>query len=327
MLDNQSKGGEPTGGGGGAATAHKGADAGGDGADAEGAKLKAGLASTFNMEKPNVKWSDVAGLEGGRAARRARRRRRAPAPSRALRATLARSARRRRQGRAEGGGDPAVQVSAAVHGQAQAVEGHPAVRAAGHGQELPGQGRGHRGGVRLLFHFVVGPRVQVAGREREARQGPVRPRARKAAEHCLHRRNRLAVRRARRGQRVRVVAPHQDRVPRADAGRGQGQRRHAHPRRHQHAVGNRPGHAPPLRKAHLHPAARHERAPDHVQNPHRRHVVVHRAAAARPRRADGRVRAAMRARARARRAALRLPPCRRRRSPCSIAARPARTFR
>ena len=82
MLDNQSKGGEPTGGGGGAATAHKGADAGGDGADAEGAKLKAGLASTFNMEKPNVKWSDVAGLEGeGCAPRRAvagSRRRRAP---------------------------------------------------------------------------------------------------------------------------------------------------------------------------------------------------------------------------------------------------------
>ena len=66
MLDKQSKGGEPTGGSGGAATAQKGAD-GGD-ADAEGAKLKAGLASTFNMEKPNVKWSDVAGLEGAKDA-------------------------------------------------------------------------------------------------------------------------------------------------------------------------------------------------------------------------------------------------------------------
>ena len=67
MLDGQSRGGEPTGGGaGGGATAHKGADA--PDADAEGAKLKAGLASTFNMEKPNVKWSDVAGLEGAKDA-------------------------------------------------------------------------------------------------------------------------------------------------------------------------------------------------------------------------------------------------------------------
>jgi vacuolar protein-sorting-associated protein 4 len=59
MLD----GSDPhAGGGGGAATASKGSDTG-DG-DAETAKMKGMLASTISMEKPNVKWDDVAGLEG-----------------------------------------------------------------------------------------------------------------------------------------------------------------------------------------------------------------------------------------------------------------------
>lgn len=57
---------QPTGGSGGAATASKGADTG-DG-DAEAAKLKGALASTISMEKPNVKWDDVAGLEGAKEA-------------------------------------------------------------------------------------------------------------------------------------------------------------------------------------------------------------------------------------------------------------------
>jgi vacuolar protein-sorting-associated protein 4 len=57
---------QPTGGSGGAATASKGADTG-DG-DAEAQKLKGALASTISMEKPNVKWDDVAGLEGAKEA-------------------------------------------------------------------------------------------------------------------------------------------------------------------------------------------------------------------------------------------------------------------
>lgn len=54
------------GGAGGAATAAKGSEA--ESGDAEAAKLKATLASTFGMEKPNVKWDDVAGLEGAKEA-------------------------------------------------------------------------------------------------------------------------------------------------------------------------------------------------------------------------------------------------------------------
>lgn len=52
---------------GGSATAAKGSGEGG-GDDAEAAKLKGGLAGAIVAEKPNVKWDDVAGLEGAKSA-------------------------------------------------------------------------------------------------------------------------------------------------------------------------------------------------------------------------------------------------------------------
>jgi vacuolar protein-sorting-associated protein 4 len=56
------------GGSGGAATMAKGEGSGGaaGGADAETDKLKGALAGAIVMEKPNVKWDDVAGLEAAK---------------------------------------------------------------------------------------------------------------------------------------------------------------------------------------------------------------------------------------------------------------------
>jgi vacuolar protein-sorting-associated protein 4 len=53
------------GGGSGGATLAKG-EGGGAGADAETDKLKGALAGAIVMEKPNVKWDDVAGLEAAK---------------------------------------------------------------------------------------------------------------------------------------------------------------------------------------------------------------------------------------------------------------------
>jgi len=65
IVDSKSP--SPSGGAGGAATAAKGSGSDPT-ADAEADKLKSALASTISMEKPNVKWDDVAGLEGAKDA-------------------------------------------------------------------------------------------------------------------------------------------------------------------------------------------------------------------------------------------------------------------
>lgn len=52
----------------GGGTAVKKPGAGTDDADTESMKLKAGLESAIVVEKPNVKWDDVAGLEGAKDA-------------------------------------------------------------------------------------------------------------------------------------------------------------------------------------------------------------------------------------------------------------------
>ena len=44
----------------------KAAAAGGAGADEEDSKLRGALSSAIVVEKPNVKWEDVAGLEGAK---------------------------------------------------------------------------------------------------------------------------------------------------------------------------------------------------------------------------------------------------------------------
>jgi vacuolar protein-sorting-associated protein 4 len=67
QLKKEMEGGpKVSGAGGGAATAAKGsgADTGSD--DAEAAKMRASLGNAIVAEKPNVKWDDVAGLEGAK---------------------------------------------------------------------------------------------------------------------------------------------------------------------------------------------------------------------------------------------------------------------
>ena len=49
-------------------TGKKGGEKGGDGDDADAAKLRMNLSSAIVREKPNVKWSDVAGLESAKQA-------------------------------------------------------------------------------------------------------------------------------------------------------------------------------------------------------------------------------------------------------------------
>nr|VDD08208.1 unnamed protein product [Brassica oleracea] len=54
--------------GGDAAVKSKPKEGGGDGEDPEQSKLRAGLDSAIVREKPNIKWTDVAGLESAKQA-------------------------------------------------------------------------------------------------------------------------------------------------------------------------------------------------------------------------------------------------------------------
>lgn len=70
LKDGESggSGGPPAGGGGGSTTASRGKDKGGDKDDGEKDKMRSALSSAIVSEKPNVKWDDVAGLEGAKEA-------------------------------------------------------------------------------------------------------------------------------------------------------------------------------------------------------------------------------------------------------------------
>lgn len=61
-------GGSPSGGGGGSATARPGDKGAEESPDAEGARLEGALAGAIVSEKPNVKWTDVAGLATAKTA-------------------------------------------------------------------------------------------------------------------------------------------------------------------------------------------------------------------------------------------------------------------
>eukprot|EP00897_Mesotaenium_endlicherianum_P005933 jgi/Mesen1/5368/ME000268S04562 len=69
VLDSESSGGAPNGDGAQAVkpkTKSQKKDGDGDGDDTENAKLRSGLNSAIIREKPNIKWSDVAGLEAAK---------------------------------------------------------------------------------------------------------------------------------------------------------------------------------------------------------------------------------------------------------------------
>lgn len=69
LKDGGSDGSGPSpGGGGGSTTASKGKDKGGDKDDGDKDKMRSALSSAIVSEKPNIKWDDVAGLEGAKEA-------------------------------------------------------------------------------------------------------------------------------------------------------------------------------------------------------------------------------------------------------------------
>lgn len=124
------------------------------------------------MEKPNVRWSDVAGLEGAKEALK-------EAVILPIKFPHLFTGEAMEVGRGCTGGDPSLgdpstDLGAGVgrpdpglcRREAHALARDPALRAAWHRQVLPCQGRGYRGQQLHLFLCVVlRPDVEVAGGE------------------------------------------------------------------------------------------------------------------------------------------------------------------
>mmetsp|Transcript_23042 Transcript_23042/g.76422 ORF Transcript_23042/g.76422 Transcript_23042/m.76422 type:complete len:231 (+) Transcript_23042:826-1518(+) len=156
---------------------------------------------------------------------------------------------RGRQASAEGVPRDAPPLASSVHRATGPVEGRAPLRPAGDGQDALGKGGRHRVQHRLLQHFGVLHRLQVAGRLGEARACPFRPGAPPRTVDHLHRRDRLHYVGARRLGRARGLAPHEDGASGAD-GRPDGERGPGLcPRRDQPAVGARRGAPAPAREA------------------------------------------------------------------------------
>jgi hypothetical protein len=175
-------------GGGGAKTMNKNDAKNGKGDDDEQAKMRGALSSAIVSEKPNVKWDDVAGLEGAKEALK-------EGCTRSHRVSAAKLftlpfCRLLRSGRAaneiSSGRIHRVAVrymltsltaaflSLALRRQEETLEGNSALRPSRNREVIPRQGRGHRGRLYVLCYVLLGPGVEVAGREREAGQADVR---------------------------------------------------------------------------------------------------------------------------------------------------------
>ena len=136
-------------GGGGVAAKNK--EDGEDSLDAETKKLRGSLSAAIVTEKPNVKWDDVAGLENAKESLKEVRQSCLEIAC-LLACLLALSTMFSHH-------QPIFfptdchsphQISPALHWQTQALQGHPSLWTTWNGQELPRQGRRHRGRLHLL---------------------------------------------------------------------------------------------------------------------------------------------------------------------------------
>ena len=157
-------------------------------------------------------------------------------------------------------------------------QGLPALRPAGHRQDLARQGRGAREPGQFHRHQIVRPAQQMVRRERAADRAAVRPRAPGRADDHLHRRARQPGAGARR--RPRRAAGHRARGqhhPRRD-GRARGAAERGRDRRDQPPDPDRSGAAPPgpLRRADLCRHAGYRRTPADPRHPHPQHAACRR---------------------------------------------------
>ena len=193
----------------------------GNGADDdETKKMQGALGGAIVTEKPNVSWSDVAGLDAAKDA---------------LKEAVILP----------------VKFPQFFTGKRKAWSGFllygPPVR-----EELPRESR--RPEADSVFSISSSDLVSKWMGESEKLVHQLFSMARAKSEHHLHRRDRRAVRRARRGGERRRAA-NQNRDPRADARRGLKRRPRAGSRRHEHAVPAGPGGSTAVRQAHLHSVA------------------------------------------------------------------------
>ena len=167
LADNKS--GKSSGGGGGAATASKDQE-GKQKEDDETGKMRGALSSAIISEKPDVKWSDVAGLEMAKEALKEavilpiRFPQFFTGKRKPWKGILLYGPVRRRM--------PFLLCWTNILLLFWVLCTTP--RSARHRQVLSRQGSGHRGGQHLLRGVLLGSSVQVAGRVREAREADVR---------------------------------------------------------------------------------------------------------------------------------------------------------
>jgi hypothetical protein len=125
-----------------------------DDGDAENKKLRAGLSSAILSERPNVSWDDVAGLTTAKEALK-------EAVILPIRFPQLFTGECWRGCCVIGG-----RLTARCR-QAHAMARHSAVRAARHGQVVPGKGRRDGGEEHVLQCLELGPGVEVDGRVRK----------------------------------------------------------------------------------------------------------------------------------------------------------------
>jgi DNA replication protein DnaC len=225
--------------------------------DEESKKLRSALAGAILQDRPNVSWDDVAGLEGAKEALK-------EAVLLPIKFPHLFQGKRQPWKGILLYGPPGTGKSYLA--KAVATEANSTFFSVSSSDLVSKwMGESERCGPNPATPFTTSDMCGMQVSQAALRHGAGKP-----AVHHLHRRDRRAVRPARRG-RVRGLAPHQDRDARADGRRRQGQQGRADPRRHQHPLAARRRHPPPLPAPRAHQPARPGRAHHHVQARRRRH--------------------------------------------------------